>query len=195
MHLENLPPVPSARATRVTVIVPTYKEVENLPHLIDRLGKVRQDSGIELDVLIMDDNSGDGSAELIAARPETWVQIVVRTTDRGLSPSVIDGLRLATGDVLVCMDADLSHPPEAIPKMLRKLEEGADFVIGSRYVDGGSTSDDWGFVRWLNSRVATVLARSNGRLLLAAADDLRGRTRLQPRRLQDRTRVDSQMSL
>jgi dolichol-phosphate mannosyltransferase len=178
MHLENLPPVPSARATRVTVIVPTYKEVENLPHLIDRLGKVRQDSGIELDVLIMDDNSGDGSAELIAARPETWVQIVVRTTDRGLSPSVIDGLRLATGDVLVCMDADLSHPPEAIPKMLRKLEEGADFVIGSRYVDGGSTSDDWGFVRWLNSRVATVLARplTNARDPMAGFFSLRRTT-------------------
>jgi dolichol-phosphate mannosyltransferase len=57
------------------------------------------------------------------------------------------------------MDADLSHPPEAIPSLLRKLDEGADFVVGSRYVDGGVTDDDWGFFRWLNSRVATLLAR------------------------------------
>jgi dolichol-phosphate mannosyltransferase len=57
------------------------------------------------------------------------------------------------------MDADLSHPPEALPDMLRKLAEGADFVVGSRYIDGGSTSDDWGFLRWLNSRAATMLAR------------------------------------
>jgi dolichol-phosphate mannosyltransferase len=68
-------------------------------------------------------------------------------------------MKRAQGDVLVCMDADLSHPPETIPHMLAKLEEGADLVIGSRYVKGGSTSDDWGFLRWLNSRVATLLAR------------------------------------
>jgi dolichol-phosphate mannosyltransferase len=84
---------------------------------------------------------------------------VVRTTDRGLSRAVLDGLRRATGDVLVCMDADLSHPPEAIPAMLAKLREGADFVIGSRYTEGGSTAHDWGFLRWINSRVATWLAR------------------------------------
>jgi dolichol-phosphate mannosyltransferase len=147
------------RFSRVTVVVPTYKEAENLPHLIGRLAKVREAGGLDLDVLIMDDNSRDGSAELVAARSESWVQIVVRTADRGLSPSVLDGMRRAKGDVVVCMDADLSHPPEAIPQMLHKLEEGADFVIGSRYVKGGSTSDDWGLLRWLNSRVATLLAR------------------------------------
>jgi dolichol-phosphate mannosyltransferase len=152
-------PTEAKQFARVTVVVPTYREAENLPHLINRLAKVRQEHGLDLDVLIMDDNSQDGSAELVAARPEDWVKIVVRTTDRGLSPSVLDGMNRATGDVLVCMDADLSHPPEAIPLMLRKLEEGADFVIGSRYVEGGSTSDDWGFLRWLNSRVATLLAR------------------------------------
>ena len=152
-------PPEATRFSRVTVVVPTYKEVENLPHLIDRLAKIRDEHGLDLDVLIMDDDSRDGSTELVAARPEPWVQMVVRTTDRGLSPSVLDGMRRAQGDILVCMDADLSHPPEAIPAMLHKLHEGADFVIGSRYVQGGSTSDDWGFLRWLNSRVATLLAR------------------------------------
>jgi dolichol-phosphate mannosyltransferase len=68
------------------------------------------------------------------------------------------------------MDADLSHPPEAIPAMIHKLQEGADFVIGSRYVQGGSTSDDWGFLRWLNSRVATLLARP----LTSARDPMAG---------------------
>ena len=57
------------------------------------------------------------------------------------------------------MDADLSHPPEVLPAMLAKLDGGADFVLGSRYVSGGTTSHDWGFLRWLNSRVATLLAR------------------------------------
>ena len=163
-------PTELTRFSRVTVVVPTYKEAENLPHLIGRLAKVRQDHGLDLDVLIMDDDSRDGSAELVAARPETWVQIVVRTANRGLSPSVLDGMARAQGEILICMDADLSHPPEAIPHMLRKLEEGADFVIGSRYVQGGSTSDDWGFLRWMNSRVATLLARP----LTTARDPMAG---------------------
>jgi len=68
------------------------------------------------------------------------------------------------------MDVDLSHPAEAIPQMLAKLEEGADFVFGSRYVDGGSTADNWGFLRWLNSRVATLLARP----LTAVRDPMAG---------------------
>ena len=152
--------MPSTDVARsVTVVVPTYKEVESLPYLIDRLAKVREMLAIPLDVLIMDDDSHDGSAELIASRPENWIQIIVRTTDRGLSAAVLDGLRRARGDLLVCMDADLSHPPEALPTMLKKLAEGADFVVGSRYMRGGTTSDDWGFIRWLNSRVATLMAR------------------------------------
>ena len=110
-------------------------------------------------MLIMDDDSNDGSLELVQARPEKWVKIIVRKGDCGLSPSVLDGLRRGTGEFLACMDADLSHPPEALPGMLQKLDEGADFVVGSRYVKGGTTSDDWGFLRWLNSRVATWLAR------------------------------------
>ena len=144
---------------RVTVVVPTYREVESLPHLIDRLAKVRAEHDLDIDLLVMDDDSRDGSVEMMAARPERWARLVVRTAQRGLSPSVLDGLRAAEGDVLVCMDADLSHPPEALPAILAKLDEGADFVIGSRYIEGGSTSDDWGFLRWLNSRVATMLAR------------------------------------
>lgn len=154
----------------LTIVIPTFKEVENLPHLIDRIAEVRHAQGLSIDLLIMDDDSRDGSVELVAARPEDWVKIVVRKSDRSLSAAVLDGLDRARGDVLVCMDADLSHPPAAIPQMLAKLQAGADFVIGSRYVAGGSTSDDWGFVRWLNSRVATLLARP----LTAAKDPMAG---------------------
>lgn len=143
---------------RVTIVVPTYKEVESLPHLIDRVARVRAEAGLDIDMLIMDDDSRDGSVELLAARPEKWVQLIVRTKDRGLSQAVLDGARRARGDYLVCMDADLSHPPEVLPAMLAKLDGGADFVLGSRYVSGGTTSHDWGFLRWANSRVATLLA-------------------------------------
>jgi dolichol-phosphate mannosyltransferase len=154
----------------VTIIVPTYNEIENLPHLIDRIAKVRKASGLTIDLLIVDDDSRDGSAELIASRPETWVQILVRTGQRGLSEAVLEGFQRARGDILICMDADLSHPPQALPFMLSKLQAGADFVVGSRYVEGGSTSHDWGFLRWLNSRAATLLARP----LTAVRDPMAG---------------------
>jgi dolichol-phosphate mannosyltransferase len=143
----------------VTIIVPTFKERDNLPHLLDRIRKVREALSLDLDVLIMDDNSADGTEEFIATYGEPWVQLVIRKENPGLSPAVLEGLQLATGDVLCCMDADLSHPPESIADMLVKLDEGADFVVGSRYVSGGTTSDDWGVLRWLNSRAATLLAR------------------------------------
>jgi dolichol-phosphate mannosyltransferase len=142
----------------ITIVVPTYEEAENLPDLIDRVAKERDAHDLAIDMLIMDDDSRDGSVELVAARPEKWVQLIVRTGKRGLSEAALDGLRRARGDVLICMDADLSHPPEAIPRMLQTLEAGADFVIGSRYTAGGST-DDGGVLRWLNSRAATLLAR------------------------------------
>lgn len=147
------------RAPSITIVVPTFREAESLPHLIDRVAQVRARHGHDLELLIMDDDSRDGTVELMAARTEPWVHLIVRTQERGLSAAVLDGFRRAQGQVLVCMDADLSHPPEVLPLMLAKLDEGADFVLGSRYVQGGTTSDDWGVLRWLNSRVATLLAR------------------------------------
>lgn len=152
------------------MIAPTYREAENITFLLERISRVRDDHDIDIDVLIMDDDSRDGTVDVVARLAKPWVELVVRTTDRGLSAAVLDGMLRARGDVLVCMDADLSHPPESIPSMLRKLDDGADFVIGSRYVDGGSTSDDWGFFRWLNSRVATLLARP----LTSAQDPMSG---------------------
>src|SRR5262249_14226205 len=107
---------------------------------------------------LMDDNSRDGTEEAVAQLHRDWVRLIVRTHDRGLSPAVLDGLRAARHNVFVVMDADLSHPPEKIPELVRALQDGADFVIGSRYVAGGTTDAEWGLFRWLNSRVATLLA-------------------------------------
>jgi dolichol-phosphate mannosyltransferase len=148
----------TAPAQTLTVVVPTYKEVANIPLLVERLKAVREQRGLGLDVLLMDDDSRDGSAELVEQLGLPWVKLITRTQDRGLSQAVLDGLRRSTSEVLVVMDADLSHPPEVLPQMLAQLEDGADFVVGSRFVEGGTTDDDWGLFRWLNSRVATLLA-------------------------------------
>ncbi len=139
-------------------MVPTYREVESIPHLLARIEQLRLSSGLPIEVLLMDDDSRDGSAELTERLALPWARLITRTTDRGLSYAVLDGLQRAQSEVLVVMDADLSHPPERIPEMLKALEAGMDVAVGSRFVEGGSTAHDWGFFRWLNSRIATLLA-------------------------------------
>jgi len=143
--------------TTVDVIIPTYREAANIPPLVERLDALRRELPLEL--TIVDDDSRDGTAEIVERLNLPWVRLIVRTADRGLSASVLEGLRRTTGELIVVMDADLSHPPEAIPRMLEELARGSDFVVGSRYVEGGVTHDDWGVFRWLNSRAATLLAR------------------------------------
>ena len=163
--------------TPVSVIVPTFRERENLPGLAERLGRLRDRFGLELEVLVVDDDSRDGTEAWVRDEAPDFVRLLIRTEGslepgsdeariqrlggrpRGLSPAVIDGLSMARHEVLVVMDADLSHPPEKIPSLVLALEAGQQMVIGSRYVPGGSTDDDWGFFRWLNSKVATALAR------------------------------------
>lgn len=142
----------------LTVVVPTYREVESLPLLLPRLLAAIRELGVNAEVLIMDDQSRDGSAEFISQLGEKSVKFVERQSNRGLSPAVVDGFRMARGKYLVCLDADLSHPPETIAEMVKRLSGGADFVIGSRYVAGGSTEADWGRFRQLNSSVATWMA-------------------------------------
>ena len=144
---------------QVSIVVPTFREAESLPLLIDRIALLKETSGIELELLIVDDDSRDGTPAVIAGRKEPWLQLFVRTEDRGLSQAVLFGLSRARGELLVVMDADLSHPPEVIPEMLAALRAGADFVLGSRYVQGGTTAEGWGLFRFLNSKVATYLAR------------------------------------
>ena len=148
---------PPVDTSSVSVIVPTYREVDNLRPLVERL-RVLREAGLDLELLIMDDDSRDGSVELIASLDLSWVTLVTRPTDRGLSQSVMDGLNRSRRELAVVMDADLSHPPEKIPELLTALRNGADVAVGSRFTEGGSTADDWGPFRWLNSRVATLLA-------------------------------------
>lgn len=156
--------------TPISVVVPTYKEVLNIPLVIDRIAAIRDEHGIEIELIFMDDNSNDGSVEAVKAAGRDWARIVVRTENRGLSPAVVDGMREASHPVVVCMDCDLSHPPEKIPDLVLALESGQQFAIGSRYVPGGTTDDDWGVFRWLNSYVATMLARP----LTSAKDPMSG---------------------
>lgn len=148
----------TASSNSIDVVVPTFREAPNIPLLIARLDAVRTAHDLDLWLTVVDDNSRDGTAETIQQLNLPWVRLFVRTDERGLSSAVLEGLKRTSGGTIVVMDADLSHPPETIPQLLRELASGSDFVVGSRYVDGGSTDDNWGPLRWLNSRVATLMA-------------------------------------
>src|SRR5262245_6904119 len=143
----------------VSVIVPTYREAQNLPVLVPRVAAALAQAQYSFEIVIVDDNSPDATPQVCAELAKQFpVRLEVRTSERGLSSAVVHGMRLARGDTLVVMDADLSHPPEKIPELVQTLHAGADFVIGSRYVRGGATAEGWGLFRWLNSKVATLLA-------------------------------------
>lgn len=144
----------------LVVIVPTYREVDNLPELTRRIHDAVNRAGISTEIIVVDDNSQDGTdkvcKELSADYP---VRLITRFSNRGLSSAVIHGIRESRSAYVLVMDADLSHPPEDIPRFLQHLREGADFVVGSRYVEGGATDATWGVFRWFNSQIATLLAR------------------------------------
>lgn len=127
-----MPDIPS-----LTVILPTYNERDNIPILIAGILSAVQTS---VKVLVVDDNSPDGTSEVVAeiAAREPRVLLLRRTTERGLTSAIWAGIRAADTDAVSWMDCDLAMPPETIPLLLERLAAGADVVVGSRYVRGGS---------------------------------------------------------
>jgi dolichol-phosphate mannosyltransferase len=144
----------------LVVIVPTYHEVDNIGELTRRIFLATSKADIETELIIIDDNSMDGTEQVCKRlEGEYPLRLVTRTAERGLATAVLHGIRESKSQYVLVMDADLSHPPEDVPRIFEQLKGGADFVVGSRYVKGGGTDAEWGFFRWLNSKVATLLAR------------------------------------
>ena len=144
----------------VSIIVPTFREVENLSELVRRISGALNETSLLGEIIIVDDDSRDGTIQVCETLSKSYPLVLeTRVGERGLATAVLHGLKKARGQVLAVMDADLSHPPEAIPEIVNEIRSGADMVVGSRYVSGGKTEEDWGLLRWLNSKIATVLAR------------------------------------
>jgi dolichol-phosphate mannosyltransferase len=139
----------------VSVIVPTYNESQNLPELVKRITAALP----QVEVIVIDDASADGTADVARELGKSFpVRVVERKDEKGLSTAVLRGLKEARTDVCVVMDADLSHPPEAIPKIVQAVLDGAQVAVGSRYVQGGDI-DEWPLFRRFASRAGTILAR------------------------------------
>lgn len=146
----------------LTIVVPTYCEADNLPHLLPAIDKVLSSADFRYEVLVVDDDSPDDTVEVMKKLSAEYPAklLVPKDRPRDLSLSVIDGIAAASSDRVLVMDADLSHPPEQITAMYEVLEEdNAVFVLGSRYVDDGSFDRDWSLWRFLNSHIATLLTR------------------------------------
>ncbi len=170
--MPNAPHDSKTAGGTVSIIVPTFREADNLPALAERIAAALSSTGIEWELLLVDDDSGDGSEAVAAelARRLPVRMVVRREPPRDLSLAVIEGIRRCRFDRLVVMDADLSHPPESIVDLLAALDGDCDMVIGSRYAPGGVVDRTWGLYRVLNSRLATWLARP----LVKYADPMSG---------------------
>lgn len=148
----------------VSIIIPTYNERANIKKLVPRIFEILSREKLHAEVVIVDDNSPDGTAEEGEGLGKKYdVHVVKRSGKLGLSSAVIDGFGHAKGDILGVMDADLSHPPEKIPEMVRQLQDrplggGYDVVFGSRRVSGGRI-DNWPLTRKVISKGASILAR------------------------------------
>lgn len=144
---------------KLSLIAPTYNEAENVGRLFDEVDRCLR--GVDYEIIVSDDNSPDKTwavAERIAVS-EPRVRVLRRTTDPGLTRSVIDGFAMASGEIVACMDADLQHDPVILPQMLQAVANGrADIAIGSRYVKGGSTGT-WNIMRRVPSWAATKMAQ------------------------------------
>lgn len=145
-------------AMDVSVVIPTFNEAENLPVLLPRLFSALEGAGLAGEVVVADDASPDGTAdsaeEILAGRG----RVLRRTGPRGLAHAVAEGFEASAAPLLCVMDADLSHPPETVPALVRAVLDGADLAVGSRYVPGGGV-EDWPWRRRLASRAACWLAR------------------------------------
>jgi dolichol-phosphate mannosyltransferase len=150
---------------KLSIIVPTYNESQNIVRMLDSIAETLSPyKGSE--IIVVDDNSPDGTAEMakshakiISTKEKIRIEIISRNGKFGLSSAIIKGVQHASGDFLVIMDGDFSHPPQVIPSIIQALQDSNyDIVIASRYVKGGSIIG-WPFKRRLMSKGATKIAQ------------------------------------
>lgn len=148
-------------ANGFTLIIPTYHEAMNIPELINKIAAVDfGDSAFE--VLLIDDNSDDGSVEIVneISKKYPWLKMIVRNEGRNHGLSIMTGFHHAKYPIMITMDADLSHPPEKIPDIINVLNDpDVEVVLGSRYIKGGSVDGKWPLFRRISSKLSVLISR------------------------------------
>lgn len=147
------------------VILPTYNEKENIKTVLDGIFDAWQKIfKHKLTILIVDDKSPDGTSEVVNQYRRKHSNVILLTKEKeGLGSALLYGIAYALdvlhAEIIVQMDADLSHDPASLPNFMTALDKGADFAVGSRYIEGGSIPDNWGIHRKLFSIVGNAIVR------------------------------------
>lgn len=145
--------------TFLSIIIPTFNEAESISLILNSLIKVLEDLKLPSEIIVVDDDSKDNTSSIAESVLGPKGRVVVRkNTEKGLSLSVLEGIRQSQGAYIIVMDADGSHPPETIKLFLEKINQGVDLVVASRYVKGGG-SHNFPFHRKIISRFACLLGR------------------------------------
>ena len=168
--------VPQERAKeKLALAIPTLREAENLPGLLRHLRSVLDPLKIPYEILVVDDDSRDGTEEIVSAiaAEDPRVRLLVRKGERGLSGAILYGWRHTDAAILGVMDADLQHPPEVLPHLLSAIEAGSDLAIGSRYIEGGRLGK-WNPIRKFLSAAAVWATWPIQRAGIRAKDPMTG---------------------
>jgi len=128
-------------STKISVMTPVYNEKDNLETFINQVEQVLQEAGETFEIIIIDDNSPDGTGELAEELATKYgnIKVLHRPEKKGLGTAYKEGFNLTQGELIITIDSDQSHDPQALPRMIKKAKEAdTDIVIGSRFTQGGS---------------------------------------------------------
>jgi len=166
---------PEQAPERLGLVIPTLHEAGNIGALLERVCTALEPMGVPFEILVVDDDSRDGTVETVAAvaAADPRVRLLVRKGERGLSGAVIDGWQRTGASILGVMDADLQHPPELLPELLRAILRGRDLAIGSRYAHCGCLGE-WSGMRRAISIAAVWATRPLQKRRLMARDPMSG---------------------
>jgi dolichol-phosphate mannosyltransferase len=157
------------------LVIPTLNEAGNIPVLLDRIHAAMQAMPTDYEIIVVDDDSTDGTADVANqyAAHDQRVHVFVRKGQRGLAGAVIHGWEHTDADLLGVIDADLQHPPEVLPSLLNPVLKSADIAIASRYVNGNGVGE-WNKFRLFVSRCGTLVTTPLQRNGLKVKDPLSG---------------------
>lgn len=160
---------------KLALVIPTLNEAGNIPVLLDRVRASLSGAGIDFEIIVVDDDSHDGTADVVneIGKSDPRVRAYVRKGQRGLAGAVIYGWERANAELLGVIDADLQHPPELLPSLVEQIAKGADIAIGSRYANGNRV-DGWNKFRLFVSRCGTLATTLLQRREVRVNDPLSG---------------------
>jgi dolichol-phosphate mannosyltransferase len=151
-----------AKAKSITVILPTYNEAGNIVRLIKAIKSRTKESGWQIHIHLIDDNSPDRTGYLARKQfiNDQYIKVTIRTNQKGLATALLHGIKSAKTKFILLMDADFNHHPKYIPKMLKLVEENKDLVVsGSRYISGGGMDEKERFIgsQLINDAIKLIL--------------------------------------